>query len=79
MSGAQEGGVDHAPPGKLPEIMRPPWPHSQKIVLGSSLTEFNSRKFSFIETELFCGRHDSTNFVGKGIFLQVGHTKPFHG
>jgi hypothetical protein len=28
---------------------------------------------------LFCGRHDSTNFVGKGIFLQVGHTKPFHG
>jgi hypothetical protein len=79
MSGAQEGGVDHAPLGKLPEIMRPPWPHSQKMVLGSPLTEFNSRKFSFFETKLFCGRHDSTNFVGKGIFLKVGHTNPFHG
>ena len=47
MSGAQEGGVDHAPLGKLPEIMRPPWPHSQKMVLGSILTELNSQKLFF--------------------------------
>ena len=79
MSGAQEGGVDHAPLGKLPEIMRPPWPHSQKMVLGSILTEFNSRNLFFFETKLFCGRYDSTNFVGKGIFLKVGHTNPFDG
>jgi hypothetical protein len=79
MSGAQEGGVDHAPLGKLPEIMQPPWPHSQKIVLRRRLTEFNYRKLSFFETKLFCGRHVSTNFVGKGIFLKVGHTNPFHG
>jgi len=65
MSGAQEGGVDLAPLCKLPEIMRPPWPNSQKMVLGSPLTEFNSRKFPFFETKLFCGRHDSINFAEK--------------
>jgi hypothetical protein len=76
MSGAQEGGVDHAPLDKLPEIMRPTWPHSQKMVLGSPLTELNSRNFSFFETELFCGRHDSTNFDGERYLSKSWHSPP---
>jgi hypothetical protein len=71
MSVAQEAGVDHNPLDKCPEIMRPPWPHSQKMFLRSLLTELNSRRLPFFETKLFCGRHDSTNFVGKVSFEKL--------
>jgi hypothetical protein len=35
MPAALGGGVDHVPPGKLPEIMQPPLLHSRKRVLGT--------------------------------------------
>jgi hypothetical protein len=53
MSGAQEGGVDHASLCELPEIMRPPWPHSQKMVLGSPLTELTPESFLFLKLNCF--------------------------
>jgi len=49
MPGAQEGGINHAPPGKLPEIMWPPCTHSRKMVLGTPLPGENPPKLLLLK------------------------------
>ena len=65
MPGDQESGVNHAPPGKLPEIMRPPWPPSRKMVLGTPLPGENSLKVLFFKS----------NPIVAGMIAQLSLTK----
>jgi hypothetical protein len=47
------------------------------MVLRIPLPGFKPGKFPLLVTKLSCGRHDSTDFGGKDIFLKVSLTTTF--
>jgi hypothetical protein len=52
--------------------MRKLCPPQLKMVLGIPLSEYKPGKFPFFVTQLFCGRHDSTNFLEEVNFAVRG-------
>jgi hypothetical protein len=53
--------------------------HSQLMVWGAFPPSLNPKPFLNFETELFCGRYDSTNFDGERDLSKSWPYQPLHG